>query len=73
MRIHHIINYLLALGFLVGVKDGKVALWKDGEPQPRVFPYRVETLPEADQKRLEEGIRIEDGSKLAQLLEDYLS
>ena len=73
MKIQHILCYLLALGFLVGVKDGKIAVWKDGEPNPKVFPYRVETLPEADQKRLEEGIRIEDGSKLAHILEDYLS
>ena len=73
MRNRHILCYLLALGFLLGIKDGKIALWKDGESQPRIFPYRAETLPEADQKRLEEGIRIEDGTKLAQLLEDYLS
>ena len=73
MRNRHILCYLLALGFLLGIKDGKIALWKDGEEQPRIFPYRAETLPEADQKRLEEGIRIEDGTKLAQLLEDYLS
>jgi hypothetical protein len=73
MRNRHILCYLLALGFLLGIKDGKIALWKDGEAQPRIFPYRAETLPEADQKRLEEGIRIEDGTKLAQLLEDYLS
>jgi len=73
MKYQHILCYLLALGFLVGIQDGKIAVWKDGEAKPTVFPYRAETLPEADQKRLKEGIRIEDGTKLAQLLEDYLS
>ena len=73
MKYQHIICYLLLFGYLLGIKDGKIALWKDGDRDPKIFPYRVETLPAEDQMRLREGIRIEDGTKLAQLLEDYLS
>ena len=63
----------ILLGFILGIRDGYIALWEEGKDQPRVFPYRAEMLPEPDQKRLEKGIRIPDESKLAQILEDYLS
>ncbi len=66
--------YALLLGFLLGVSDGYIALWKDGISQPvRVFPYRAEILPIIDQRALEKGIHLDEGSGLAQLLEDYLS
>ncbi len=62
------------LGFLLGIHDGRIALWKDGVSQPlRVFPYRAEMLPLSDQQALEKGIALEDESDLVQLLEDYLS
>ncbi len=64
---------ILVLGFLLGIKDGYIALWKDGNQQPQVFPYRAQMLPQEDQQRLKEGIRIKDSRELAQLLEDYLS
>ena len=49
-------------------------MWKDGNPNPvRIFPYRVTSLPVADQEALENGIKIESDSQLASLLEDYLS
>ncbi len=63
----------LVFGFLLGIKDGYIALWKDGGQEAEVFPYRAEMLPKADQQRLKEGIRIEDGTELARILEDYLS
>ncbi len=65
---------ILLAGFLLGVKDGYVALWKDGKADPvRVFPYSVSALPKADQAALEQGIHIDSASDLTQLLEDYLS
>ena len=73
MRNRHILCYLLALGFLLGIKDGKIALWKDGSNSPTVFPYRASLLPRDDRKKLEQGIRIENEDQLIQLLEDYLS
>ena len=67
-------HILLVFGFLLGISEGKIALWKDGRAEPvRVFPYRAELLPEADQKALARGIHLEDENQLAHLLEDYLS
>ncbi len=64
----------LLLGFLLGVQDGHIALWKDGIAKPvEVFPFRADMLPEEDAKALEKGIRIENPSELARLMEDYLS
>ena len=67
-------SYALTLGFLLGVKNGYIALWKDGCTEPvRVFPYRAQSLPLRDQQALEQGIRVEDEESLVGLLEDYLS
>ena len=64
----------VALTFLLGVHDGYIALWKEGSPEPaEVFPYKASLLPEADQERLEKGIRIESKKDLLELMEDYLS
>ena len=64
----------LLLGFVLGNHRGYIALWETGDPEPRqIFPYTVASLPPADQKALEEGIRLKDAGSLLQLLEDYLS
>ena len=64
----------LLLGFILGISDGYVALWKEGKANPmEVFPYQARFLPAADQQALEQGIRVDDDSRLNQLLEDYLS
>ncbi len=74
MKKKHIARILLTLGFLLGVSNGQIALWRDGVREPiRVFPYRAELLPDADQKALTQGIHLDDEEQLAQLLEDYLS
>ena len=68
-----LLNFLL-FGFILGVYEGKVALWKDHQKDPiKVLPYQVSMLPEADQKALEKGIHIESLSQLHKMLEDYLS
>ena len=60
--------------FLLGSYKGYIALWKDKNRDPvKVFPYSVESLPVADQKRLSEGIEISSPELLYKLLEDYLS
>lgn len=64
----------LCLSFILGSSGGYIALWEAGNPTPlRVFPYKVETLPPADQQALKGGIHLEDDSALIRLLEDYLS
>lgn len=60
--------------FILGSSDGFIALWKDSDPEPvRVFPYSIASLPEADRRALEQGIRIRSETDLTRLLEDYLS
>ena len=68
-------SYLaLLFGFLLGVSDGYITLWRNTDPNPlQVFPYRAEMLPEADYLALERGIEISTEEELRQLLEDYLS
>lgn len=65
---------LLLFGYLLGVQDGFVALWKDGQSKPmEVFPYPAAALPPADQEKLSKGIPIDSMEDLHRLLEDYLS
>lgn len=72
-RIRHLYIALL-FGFLLGVRDGYITLWKTGVAEPvQIFPYKAQYLPERDRQALEQGIQIEDELELAQLLEDYLS
>jgi len=67
-------SLLLASALFLGSYRGYVALFDKGKEEPKqVFPCRVETLPETDQKLLEERIRIRNEEELNQLLEDYLS
>lgn len=64
---------LLAV-YLLGVHDGKVALWKGDDPEPyRVFPYNVSQLPEDAQKQLEAGIPADSLKELRRIVENYLS
>ena len=69
-----LVTNLLLFGFILGVHEGKVALWRDGQKKPmKVFPYQVSILPEADQKRLEAGIHADSLSELYKMVQDYLS
>lgn len=74
MKRRFLLPCLVLAGFMLGIRDGYIALWKDGRPEVwEVFPYRAQMLPEADQKILSRGIRAENREDLARLLEDYLS
>ena len=74
MNKQKILCNILIFGFLLGVYEGKIALWKDNQVKPmRVFPVQVSILPEADQKTLQKGIRVNNLSQLYRMLEDYLS
>lgn len=66
--------FILIMGYLLGIQNGWIALWKDGNPEPeRVFSYKAEILPPEDQKALAKGIHLDEDSALIKLLEDYLS
>lgn len=74
MQSKSIFSIVLLTGLLLGVYDGRIALWKEGERIPlQVFPYSVSTYPEQDRILLESGIPIESKRRLHSLLEDYLS
>ena len=64
----------LALFLILGNYKGYLALYEGTSTEPRqVYPCRIQSLPQADQVRLEDGIRIRDLEMLSQLLEDFLS
>ena len=74
MKHTSIFSSILLFGFLLGVYEGRIALWKDTQPEPvKVFPYHARMLPAADRRALEEGIRFESAEDLIRLLDDYLS
>lgn len=74
MKYQKSVWLVLALSLILGSHNGYVALWEGNDPEPKeVFPYKVSSLPEADQKRLEKGIRLKNRRELIELVEDYLS
>ena len=71
---HSCLLFLLALGLYLGSFRGYVALWEEDKTDPRViYPYKVTSLPPADQRALELGIPVRSDRELARLLEDFLS
>ena len=74
MKKYTILYNILLVGFLLGIHEGKVALWRDNREEPiKVLPFQATMLPEVDQKRLERGIHVDSLGELYQLLEDYFS
>ena len=70
----HIFSMLLVFTFLLGIHEGKIALWQEDDPKPvKVFPYRASMLPEEAREQLKKGIRIESMEDLDRLIEIYLS
>ena len=73
-RSKRLLSMLLAFGFLLGIRNGRLALWLDGEPHPeQIYDIRADTLPPADRLRLRQGIRLESREAVWALLENYLS
>lgn len=63
---------LLAV-YLLGIKDGKIALWKGNDPEPiKIFDYSASNLPEDARKQLETGVPINSLRELRKLAEQYL-
>lgn len=59
--------------YLVGIHEGKIALWKGTDPEPiKVFPYSVSELPPEAQKQLQAGIKVNSVRELRKLAEQYL-
>lgn len=71
---HRLFGALLAAGFLLGIHDGCVALWKDDDPAPAyVSDYPASALPEMDQQALAAGIYAPDPATASAMLEDFSS
>ena len=65
---------LAMLYLLLGSWKGYVALYENGQQEPRqIFPCPVSSLPPDDQLALDQGIPIRNQRDLQQVLEDYLS
>lgn len=74
MRPHPTILTLLLFGFLLGIHEGKIALWKDGQSTPsHILPYSARMLPKEFRQQLENGIHIESEEDLERLLESLYS
>lgn len=74
MRKMSCLYCMILFGFMLGIHEGRIALWRGEDPQPvKVFPYSAQLLPVADRRALEEGIRFESAEDLERLLADYLS
>ncbi len=60
--------------YRLGVWEGKLALFSEGRESPdEVYDVYIQTLPEAEQNRLQKGIVIQSEEELAGWLEDYTS
>lgn len=64
----------LAAGFLLGLRDGRLTLWQEGDRHPlQIYDIRESSLPPADRLLLRRGIRAESREELWLILENYLS
>jgi len=74
MKKLSILYSILIFGFILGIYEGRIALWKDNDPEPyKVFPYYASMLPRKDRETLKKGIYLENEEQLRKLVEDYLS
>lgn len=72
-HIQRIRALALAAGFLLGIHQGRLTLWHEGDPHPvQIYDIRADSLPPADRLELERGIRARDRQELWQILENYL-
>lgn len=73
-KIAQIFTAAVLTSILIGVHNGRIALWRDDDPEPfKVFPYRASMLPDKQEEMVRKGIRVESMEELQRLLEAYLS
>lgn len=67
------LSLTLVCGFLLGIHEGRLTLWRDGEDRPeQIYDIRADSLPPADRLQLSRGIRAQSREEVWQLLENYL-
>ncbi len=76
MNKKHIVSLLcpiLAVGFLLGIHNGRIAIWKGEDPEPfRTIPLWADLLPDDLHTALQHGIPIETMDDLDRFLTEYL-
>lgn len=71
--IRHLAAAFLLAGFILGIRNGQVAIWKDDDPQPiRTFPWSAAMLPSQIRQALEKGIYVEESSDIGLLIKDMI-
>ncbi len=61
-------------GYVLRAYEGHIGIFRTGEDTPiEEMDVKLESLPEADQKLLEEGIPAKDKETLRSIMEDYES
>lgn len=64
----------LAFGLLIGIHEGRVALWEGDDPAPEfVSDYSAAALPPSDQEALQKGIPAADQNQASSRMEDFSS
>lgn len=64
----------MLFAFLIGTHEGRLSIWKDGDPAPaKVLPVPTALLPSKVQSILRQGVRVESDEEMAQLLEAFTS
>lgn len=62
----------LLFTFLLGIHEGRLAIWKDSDPTPaKVLPVPTALLPSRVQGVLRQGVRVESDEEMAKLLEAF--
>ena len=66
------IPLLLVLGFLLGVHNGQIGVWKDKDPEPmRTIPCPIWVLSAKQRQMLQAGISIHSMDDLDNLLTEF--
>lgn len=72
--ITNLLTLTLLLGFLIGVHNGRIGVWKDQDPTPmRTIPCPIWVLSPAQQQMLKNGIRIDSMADLEKMLTEFFS
>ena len=63
---------LLTLGFLLGIHNGQIGVWKNQDPEPmRTIPCPVWVLSQQQRQMLSQGIRIDSMADLENMLTTF--
>lgn len=69
-QLSTLLSAAILFSFLIGIHDGRLAIWRDEDPKPvKVLPVPTVLLPGDVQDLLRQGIRVESDEELAKLLE----